>query len=61
MFDFLKHYGILERSGRYPWGSGENPYQHEADFLKDVHRMRDEGFEYTEKDPNSKDYGKKWL
>lgn len=21
------HYGIKRRSGRYPWGSGENPYQ----------------------------------
>lgn len=56
--DFLMHYGIKRRSGRYPYGSGDNPYQHEEDFLRDVHRMRDENFEYTEKDPNSKDYGK---
>ena len=25
--DVLKHYGMPRRSGRYPWGSGENPYQ----------------------------------
>lgn len=25
--DFLMHYGTKEHSGRYPWGSGENPYQ----------------------------------
>lgn len=25
--DFLQHEGVLERSGRYPWGSGENPFQ----------------------------------
>lgn len=25
--DYLEHEGVLERSGRYPWGSGENPYQ----------------------------------
>lgn len=42
----LAHYGMPRRSGRYPWGSGENPYQHTdgfrsrvdkltADFLKD--------------------------
>ena len=24
---FLMHYGTKEHSGRYPWGSGENPYQ----------------------------------
>lgn len=26
----LLHYGIKRRSGRYPWGSGENPYQSEG-------------------------------
>ena len=26
----LEHYGIPRRSGRYPWGSGENPYHHGA-------------------------------
>lgn len=25
--DYLMHYGIKERSGRYDWGSGERPYQ----------------------------------
>lgn len=29
----LMHYGVKRRSGRYPWGSGENPYQRSADFL----------------------------
>lgn len=31
--DILMHYGVKRRSGRYPWGSGENPYQHSGDFL----------------------------
>lgn len=26
----LLHYGIKRRSGRYPWGSGKNPYQSDA-------------------------------
>lgn len=26
----LAHFGIPKRSGRYPWGSGENPYHHGA-------------------------------
>jgi len=26
----LVHYGVPRRSGRYPWGSGENPYHHGA-------------------------------
>lgn len=25
---FLMHYGVPRRSGRYPYGSGDNPYQH---------------------------------
>lgn len=24
--EFLEHYGVKRRSGRYPWGSGEEPY-----------------------------------
>lgn len=30
--DELVHYGMPRRSGRYPWGSGDNPYQHEDYF-----------------------------
>lgn len=26
--EILMHYGMPRRSGRYPWGSGDNPYQH---------------------------------
>lgn len=28
--DDLLHFGIKRRSGRYPWGSGERPYQSDA-------------------------------
>lgn len=48
MFDFLQHYGILERSGRYPWGSGENPYQRLQDFRSTVKSLKDKGL--TEKE-----------
>ena len=30
--EFLAHIGVARRSGRYPWGSGDNPYQHEDWF-----------------------------
>ena len=36
--DELFHYGTPRHSGRYPWGSGENPYQRTNDFLS---RIRD--------------------
>lgn len=29
----LMHWGVKRRSGRYPWGSGKNPYQRTADFI----------------------------
>ena len=41
--EFLAHYGMPRRSGRYPWGSGENPYQHSEDFLSRVEKMQAEG------------------
>lgn len=27
---YLAHYGIKRKSGRYPWGSGKRPHQHEV-------------------------------
>ena len=33
--EYLAHYGMPRRSGRYPWGSGEDPYQSSRDFLPD--------------------------
>lgn len=41
--DFLMHYGVKRRSGRYPWGSGENPYQHGRDFLARVEELEGQG------------------
>ena len=38
--EFLEHYGMPRRSGRYPWGSGEDPYQHSRDFIGRVEEMR---------------------
>ena len=46
--DELAHYGIKRRSGRYPWGSGEDPYQHSCDFLGRVKEMRGKGLSETE-------------
>ena len=41
--DILMHYGVKKRSGRYPWGSGENPYQHSGDFLSRVNELKSKG------------------
>lgn len=46
--DILIHYGMPRRSGRYPWGSGDNPYQHSGDFLSRIKELKDKGL--TEKE-----------
>lgn len=47
-YDELMHYGTPRHSGRYPWGSGDNPYQHERDFLSTVKSLQDEGLSEKE-------------
>jgi len=39
----LLHYGILRRSGRYPWGSGNNAYQRSESFQGMLKELRDQG------------------
>ena len=41
--DYLMHYGTPRHSGRYPWGSGDNPYQHSGQWLAAVNDMRKAG------------------
>ena len=38
--NILEHYGTKRHSGRYPWGSGDNPYQHSGDFLSRVEELK---------------------
>ena len=47
MNDVLMHYGIKRRSGRYPWGSGEDPYQHGRDFLARIEELKKSGWTET--------------
>ena len=52
----LEHSGVKRRSGRYPWGSGEVPYQHEdgfpfkssGDFLSRVEELEKKGMTPTQ-------------
>lgn len=59
--EYLAHYGTKRHSGRYPWGSGEDPYQHEPnygnnksdfatpkEFLDDYERLKKAGVKETE-------------
>ena len=41
--DVLAHYGMPRRSGRYPWGSGEDPYQHSRDFVARYNELEAQG------------------
>lgn len=46
--EILMHYGMPRRSGRYPWGSGDNPYQHSGDFLSRIEELKKQGMKETE-------------
>lgn len=52
--EVLEHYGMPRRSGRYPWGSGDEPYQHSRDFVSRVEEMRKSGFTYTDPETGNK-------
>lgn len=48
--DSLLHYGVKRKSGRYAWGSGEDPRQGENGygFLKEVDSLRAKGLKDTQ-------------
>lgn len=46
--DELMHYGVLRKSGRYPWGSGENSYQRNKTFLAYVDDLKKKGLSETQ-------------
>lgn len=48
MKDILMHYGVKRRSGRYPWGSGKEPYQRSGDFLSRVEELSRQGAVYVD-------------
>lgn len=45
---FLMHYGVLHRSGRYPWGSGKNPEQRNRSFLSYIDELKKQGMSEVE-------------
>ncbi len=45
--DVLMHYGTPRHSGRYPWGSGDNPYQRTGDFLSRIDELKEQGLSET--------------
>ena len=46
--EFIMHYGIKRRSGRYPWGSGKESYQRTEDFIARLDTLKKSGM--SEKD-----------
>jgi len=50
--NYLVHYGVGHdkggHSGRYPWGSGDNPYQHSDHFLERVNKYKEQGLSESE-------------
>ncbi len=45
---FLRHEGVLRKSGRYPWGSGENPEQRGRSFKAHMEDLQKKGMTPTQ-------------
>ena len=45
---YLQHYGILRKSGRYPWGSGGTQSERNRSFLGTVDELRGQGLSEVE-------------
>ena len=58
---YLEHYGMPRRSGRYPYGSGENPFQHGRDFLGRIKEMKDSNFTWTDPETGETFTGEKAI
>ena len=41
--NYLEHYGIPRRSGRYPWGSGSRPFQGDSPAAKSSGKTKTSG------------------
>lgn len=48
MDDILMHYGTPRHSGRYPWGSGKDPHQHDESFYTGVQKLKAKGLSVKE-------------
>jgi DNA-binding CsgD family transcriptional regulator len=46
--DELMHYGILRKSGRFPYGSGKNPHQRSISFLDSIDELKKQGLTEAE-------------
>jgi hypothetical protein len=46
--NYLAHYGILRKSGRYPWGSGGPEYASNSSFLGHVAQLQKDGLTEAE-------------
>jgi len=46
--EYLLHYGTPRHSGRYPWGSGEEPFQRSGDFLSRIDDLKKQGMTPTQ-------------
>lgn len=45
---YLAHYGVIRKSGRYPWGSGGNTEQNHRSFVDYLTQLRESGMSESE-------------
>ena len=45
---YMSHYGVIRRSGRYPWGSGQDENTHNRLLLQEIDILKKKGLSDTE-------------
>lgn len=48
MSEELKHFGTQRHSGRYPWGSGDNPYQRAKNWHDHYEELKRQGYSQSQ-------------
>lgn len=59
--EFLEHIGIARRSGRYPWGSGDDAYQRSRSFKAYMDEMKKKGLTESEIAKGLTDYANRGV
>lgn len=58
--EYIEHIGIKRKSGRYPWGSGDTPYQRSQDFKSYLSDMKSQGLTDTQIADGIQAYGRQF-
>lgn len=57
--DEIYHYGVPKKSGRYPWGSGENPFHHTGKELRNKGKLTEKREQEEVRERRAREIGRR--